>query len=641
MAGGLAVWAQTPPEEREPLERVQQLVLGFEDGIGREVHDRADRLWRLYRGFKRYRSAVAELVHENDRDVALKEAADNYFGSNLHIPYAYATVETMIARALANRPRSLVLPRKSIWTPNAQGMQTLVDTQHSNIDIELLWEDVMRDGFLFGLGTGKVYWRREWALRRRVKQRMLMPGKFVLGRLERELIFDDPDFDCVDPVDMGWDQFAPSYAEAGWIYQRMWMSTAQVMERLQSGFWNTGSAATLTEDDVRSLASPMRWDEARLERLTTAGFTRAQAQGDIRGDHIHEVIEFHDGHLVHTMLDRQVLVQVGENPCVGHKPYLDYTPTPQRGMVVGIGEIEPIESLSRELDTLRSMQLDAGVLALLAGYAFDSAAIDREDLEWGPNAAIEVTGARPQDAIMPLPRPELPSSSYQNAQQIMADIERVTGVNDALAGGDGGSISTATEAQLVQASLSKRVERKSRRFEVQICKRTGRLFIKLNQRMILESRDVRLPPDPAMQELDAERQQDPYAGADVSRWQWVQLSPADLMGDFEYELEGGLAAENVPQNRADAQAWLQLSNDPRLDSRTVMLKVIRLMGEKDPETFLAKPGPVIPPSFLDSLAKAGVPQPLIDRLLQASQRAEPMLRPQTDQAIAEQQGTAA
>lgn len=632
MTSGLATWAKTPETEREPLQRVQSLVQQFEDGVGRDFKEKCDRLYRSYRGFKRYKNAAAELIAENDRDQALLETADKYWGSNLHIPYGFATVETMVPRAIAQRPRMLYLPKRERWQANADNVQMLVDGQADAIDIDLTWQDVMRDGFVYGVGFGKCYWRREYISRRRVKRRMLRPS-YVVGSLERELIFDDPDFDWVDPLDMAWDWFGRDPQSCRWMSQRLWMGLEQCMDRVKSGTWNTESAKMLTEEDIRGVGSPNRYDETYTERLTTAGFPAHQVRGDQRGEQIHEVWEFHDGDRVLTVLDRSVLVQDVENPCPGMKPFVAYTPTPQNGLLAGVGEIEPIDSLSRELDTLRSMQLDAGVLALTAGYAFDEGSVERDDLEWGPNAAIPVQNARPQDAIWPLPKPELPNSSFQNVQAIMADIERVSGLNDALSGGDGGSISTATEAQLVSSAVSHRIGLKSRRFEVQVCRPVARMFLRYDQRMILEAREVRQP----------EEGLDPIQAASLGRWRWVQLGPGEIQGEFEITPEGGtLAAQNIPQDRQDAQILGQLEGNPNIDQRALLLLRLRKMGIKDPEALLAQQRQPIPPEAIEILLRARPDMAdTVQRAIQIAQRANPTMRPQTDAQLAEEAGTMA
>jgi hypothetical protein len=91
-------------------------------------------------------------------------------GRNLHIPYAFSTVETMVPRAIAQRPRMLYLPREQKWEENAENVRELIDWQQDQIDVELTWQDIMRSGFIYGLGVGKAFWRKEYAPQREVRR---------------------------------------------------------------------------------------------------------------------------------------------------------------------------------------------------------------------------------------------------------------------------------------------------------------------------------------------------------------------------------------------------------------------------------------------------------------------------------------
>ena len=614
-------WQEQSPQEKDAVEMVGACVHQFEEGIGRDFKERCDHLYRQYRGFKKFKN-IWEAAGPNDRDVVINDAKKDW-GSNLHIPYAFSTVETMVPRAIAQRPGMIYLPRRQQWEGNAENLRELIDWQQHQIDVELTWQDIMRSGFIYGLGVGKSFWRKEYAPKRDVKPRMLgirFPGQspYYVSKLRQALIFDDPDLEDVDIYDFMWDPYGFSAKSCRWMTHRLWMSRQDVIDRLLSGVWNTDAAKLLAAEPSKldTLGGDsQKYDEIWRERMIASGMDLKNMR---LGDRPHEVWEYHNGDEVLTVLDRAVLVQRGENPLVGQMPFQLYRPTPLQKQMVGIGEIEPIDHLGRELDTLRSMMLDAGIIAMCAGYAYDDAAIDEEDLVFGPAQAIRVNNARPQDAIWPLPKPELPNSAYQNSQAIMADIERVTGVNDALAGGDGGSISTATEAQLVQASLSKRVELKSRRFEVEVCRAAARQFLALNQRMILADREQRLPAQGA----------DVQDALTTGAWRYVQLGPLELQGEFLVMAEGGtMAAENVPQMRNDA---IQLGNmfgqDPTIDQTWLKTKQLRLMGEKHPNEALAQQDPPLPPVVLEVLAKQGVPAETIQKAVGIAQQMQPQLR---------------
>ena len=613
--------------EREILNRVGADVESFERGIGRDFKDNCDKWYRQYRGFNKWADAWVRLGTREDRDGFLRSSKKNW-GSSLHIPLTYRAIEDGVPKAIAHRPKLLVLPRHPQWESNVENVRLLIDAQQEQVDIELSFQDVLKSGYIYGLGVGKALWRKEYAYKRVQRRRMFRPNVYRLSRLLETCTFDDPDFEDVDVFDFMWDPFGSDIRTCKWVVHRMWLGLGDVMARLQSRTWNTASAQQLDEETVRSMGNSQKYDEVWQQRMEASGLSMFQTS--IRGEQIHEVWEWHDGHRVVTVLDRQVLVQDAESPCVGQIPFMVYRPTRVPKQMVGIGEVEPMEHLQRELDTLRSQRRDAATLALAAGYAYDRNAVDEEDLVFGPAAAIPVRNARPQDAIMPLPVRDVPGSSWQEEAALKSDIERVTGVNDALAGGDGGSIGTATEAQLVQASLSKRVELKARRFEVEVVRPAARSFLTLNQRMILTDRQMQMqiPPD-----------EDPVTRGTTKRYLWFDVGPAELMGEFTVMPEGGaLAAENTAQKRQDAQMlWAQFREHPDVNQRELLMRVLELQGIKRPETMLNQAEPPVPVEVLEVFARMFGPE-AVQTAIAAAQRQSPHIPPPSGPAGGDQTG---
>jgi hypothetical protein len=172
-----------PDDERDLVEETVACVQAFEEGIGRDFKERCETFYRQYRGFKKFRNAW-EAAGPNDRDGVVYDAKKTW-GANLHIPLSFRTIETMVPRAIAQRPRMLYLPRDEQWEDNVKNVRMLIDAQQEQIDIELEFQDVMRSGMIYGIGFSKTFWRREYATRRRVKRRMFKPGAYVVGKLKR------------------------------------------------------------------------------------------------------------------------------------------------------------------------------------------------------------------------------------------------------------------------------------------------------------------------------------------------------------------------------------------------------------------------------------------------------------------------
>ena len=401
----------------------------------------------------------------------------------------------MVPAAIAHAPRMLYLPRLEKYAQNVRNVQLLMDSQMQQVDIELAFQDVFKAGLMYGLGVGKALWREEYGLERKTRRSMWDPSKQVPRRnLSQVCTFNDPDFEDVDPYDFAWDTFAGDLRTAKWAAHRLWLGLDDCLARLADGSWDTEGAMGLTEEELRATGSIEKYNEVWQLRMEASGFSSFQTKNTERGEQIHELWEWHDGQRVICVLDRQWIVKQGESPCVGHFPFTIYRPTKVPKQFVGIGEIEPLEHLQRELDTLRSQRRDAATLALCAGYAYDASAVDRDDVIFGPAALIEVRNASPRDAILPLQVKEPPGTSYQEEQIIRGDMDLVSGSTDERS--DSSTTQTATEAQLVQAAVSKRIGFKSRRFEIEVVRHAARVWLKLNQRMILSDRDpIRQPED--------------------------------------------------------------------------------------------------------------------------------------------------
>jgi hypothetical protein len=617
-------WEGADPEEAEAVGRVVSLAQYWEKGIGRDFRERCERFYKQYRGFRQFRDEWTR-SGPNDRDGLLYDAK-KHWGAHLHIPLSFRTIETVVPRAIANMPKLLYLPRDEQWRKNLETVRLLIDKQQSQIDIDLPFQAVMRAGRIYGLGLGKFYWRTEVKRRRRMERHALLPTH-ILGESKPEVTFDDPMFEDVDVFDFMWDPYGSDMATCEWVIHRRWLSTKAVLQRIESKVWSTASAKKLDEDKIRSLgvAGGNRYNEVWEQRMVASGFDSFHL--GLRGEQPHELLEFHNGDEVLSILDRQVLVQGAENPC-GDMPFAAYRPTPLNKQFVGIGDLEPLEHLQRELDTLRSQRRDAATIALCAGYAFDDGAIDEEDLVFGPAAAIRVTNANPKDALFPLPIKDVPGSGYQEEQVIRADIEAVSGMSDALDAGPAGSTSTATEAQLVQAAHGVRIELSSRRFEIEVVRPVARGFLYLDQRMITRNRGALVVPGQNLSQEEA---------MESGSWRQFPVGPGELEGEYEIEPEGGsMAARNIPQDRADANQLMQIAGHSWFVNPTKpLLRALELCGQKHPQSWLRDPDPPIPPQALKLLELAGVDPNLLSNAVRVARTVKaPQEGPSAEQVTA-------
>jgi hypothetical protein len=552
---------------------------------------KAESFYRLYRGFTDFREQTR---HYRDQDAAVSAAREQW-GAELFIPFCFSTVETIVPRMVAKGPRMIIVPRNEQAIGSVRAMKLVIDAQQKNIDYETVLQVIGKDGLIYGLGVGKTRWRYEKRTQVKVIESLVHPGQYTESAPQTVVAFDDAVAERVDPFDFMWDPNGDTIDTVEYVIHRLWRSAAQVTRNVRDGVWraaeNDSTCPWTLEDLLSSRARTQRssvWDE----RLSAEGYnTNGQ-----RNDALHEIWEFHDGNQVITVLDACYPVQAGPNPSgLATIPFQAYRSTVVGGRFVGISEVEAIQHLQYEINTLRSQRRDAATLALMRTYAYNETAIDGDDIAFGPNTAIPVNGD-PREFLYAIPAPELPGSSYREEQAIVDDIQRTSGISDPTTGSDVGAAQTATGVQLVQAAATIRIQNKSRLLETQIIVPQGYEFIALNQRRILTDRSYAIPTSP-----------DP-ANPNVPAWEMVKVTPPELMGRMAVEVEGGSTApENVPQQREDAQSFVALSQDPRMNGEKLLIRALTLMGVDQPEGYVKPPEQQIPAAQVEGfLAQNGI-----------------------------------
>ena len=600
------------PDDRALLGEIRKRVDHFEQTLGCFYRDGLwSRMDKLYHSWTRLRAALRDTKGQDRRDVY--EDARKEFGHELFIPHAYAIVETVLPALLSNRPRPLVLPRNEASDRNVEHMRALIDAQGANADLELRLQAVVKSGLQYGLGVGKSYWLRREVQRMKVVDSswyLLGMGKRWAVQTSVERPYDDPTFEHVPVRDFFWDPFASSIETARWVAHRTWRDTAYVKARLEDP--NGWTRIKLTPEDVETgNGSAERYRKSVRGSFDAQGIPIPNPE-NAREQDVHEVIEYHDRGQIVTVLDRQwVVLVVANESWYGRHPFFGYRPVESLNQMVGKGEIEPIEDLQLEMNQIRTDRRWADLMAMNPVLFVQEGIVDVDKIRVGPGEINPVNGD-PQDLVWPLNIQGPKNTSYRETAEIATDIVRASGVSDTFAGGEAGSEATATGVQLELARASARIQLKTRRAELELMKPLASHWGALNQRHILEQREVRVPAPPV-------------AGEPERRWAWFQLGPNELMGEFDYEVEGGSTApENVPQRRQDAQVKMALMGGPLgqlFDARQMAISILEDLGLKNPESRLQQEM-LVPPETLDvvamKLAQMGVDPGIARQIVEAS-----------------------
>lgn len=609
------------PDDEALLELVIQRVNDFETSLGSYYRDGLwSRMSRLYHSWSQLREALRGT--RGSTRGAIYEDAMKEFGHELVIPYAFSIVETVLPALLSNRPRILILPKGHASTRNVEHMKYLVDGQQSNINLELKLQSVAKNGLIFGLGVGKSYWLRREGQRTKVvpaatatRVARALQGDFsesARWSVETcaEPLFDDPTFEAIPLPDFGWDKFAADIDHARYAWHRTWRDTGYVKGRLKDPMgWNR---TPLTDEDIENTnGAADRYRQSVQGQFDAQGMP-IPTPSKMQGNDIHEVLEYHDRAQIVTILNRKHIVAVVPNEAnYGRLPFQCWRPTEVPNQFVGKGEIEPVEDPLREMNMMRTDRRWSDLVAMNPPLFYNDGLIDPEQIKLGPGELNPVNGD-PRDIIHQVDIKGPQNSTYRETAEIAADIVRASGISDTFAGGEAGSSETATGVQLQLARASARIQNKTRRAEIELIKPLGEHWVRLNQRHIIEQREIRIPAPPV-------------PGEPERAWAQIQLGPNELAGAFDIDVDGGSTTpENVPQMRQDAQIIAQTMATPigqMFDPRQMAIQWLEKMGFKSPESMLTS-GTTVPPETLDlilqHLVELGMDPQMAQQVVQGS-----------------------
>lgn len=541
-----------------------------------------ERLYAMYRSYADLKEQHGQARTANDVDSILG-AAKRQFGDALIVPYAFATVETVLPRMLTNPPSINVRAKKAEWEDHADPIKVHIETQEAEVDYPLVLQDVAKSGLIYGLGVQKLPWHVETH-----KTRVLVPAtvptadKPYTTQEQVTTAYSGPKPECVDVFDWIWSPLSYSVDTLSWCVHRAWRDEPYVRRMFESGKWKLPQGWTV--DDALSGASSDQRDDIWSRRDTVAG----RATGGEREGAVHMVWEYHDGRRVITVLDGTLPVQDDENPYWhGQFPFQIYRPTRVLHEMCGIGEIEAIEQLVEEMNELRTQRRDNGRLVLQRPFAYFDGLVDPSDVAFGPGIGIPVDGD-PREVIFPIPLQDLPASGYQEEQSLKSDIERTSGIDDATAGSGSGASETATGVQLVQQAANVRIVNKTKLLQRELVRPAARQWLRLNAQFTTEEIEVVGPPAPGEEDRE------------FSYW---MIGPEQYAGEYLVEPEdGSMEPENpVAQAQKGMQLFQAFAGNPAVKQDKLAEEALKLMGVQNPASWIVPAEPQVPMHVLEAL----------------------------------------
>ena len=557
-------------------------------GEAEPTHAAACRRWehyyRLYRSYTQFKRDAMRVRSRADVD-DVNSAAKREFGDLMFVPMAFAIVETMLPRMLAQNPGMVLRPREKKWEDGVEPLKVLLGVHQDRIGYPLVLQDVGKTGLIYGLGVEKTWWDKKEQSRTILEMATAPePGKeWVQG--SRKVVSEGPTAQALDPFDWLWDPIADAVDNLRYAFHRTWRDDRYIKQKIESKEWTLPRGVKL-EDLTREGTS--KRDEIWQGRLgVTAAPSKPSSENAGR---IHEVLEFHDGARVITIVNRVCPVMDGKNPnWHGEMPFQVYRPTKVPNEMVGIGEIEAIEDLQDELNELRTSRRDNARLVLQRPLAYWDGMVDPGVMEFGPAKMIPVEG-NPNELIFPLPLQEIHGSSFQESAELKQDVQYVSGVDDTTAGA-GSEQQTATGTQLVQAAANVRVQNKVLRLEHEVIRPAARQWVGLFQQHITQQTEIAGPPVP---------------GEEDKGFSWHEVGPEQIQGEYELEVVGGSTQPDNPvQKRNDAQQMMMMfGQNPQVDQRKLVEHALKLSDVPNPATWLAPQEPQVPMVALEQVRAA-------------------------------------
>ncbi len=571
-------------EDRTLAEFIRERWQLAEDTEHRSHRQKWEHLDHLYHSASRWHAALNGASARDADEV--HAAGQETFGPELFIPYSFTVVETILPRMVSNRPKILVLPRDEVAVPNVDNMRRTIDAQQDQIDYEITLQSSIKSALEYGLGSEKTAWR---LTPHQGDSFQLAPPSgtqkgtaWVPEKIENPgPAFDDNDVEDVDIWNLRWDPLGDSMKTIRYLIHTTWRDTNYVLGMVKSGSWPLQPNLEAADIDGKGMS----------ENFTSAWSGRMKARGYENfapaGKDIHEVWEYHDGTEVCTVLNRDLIVKrQGNGAWHGEIPFDIFRPTEELHRFAGIGEIEPIESLQQEMNTLRSQRRFNAMLKLAQVFAYDSGVVDPGNIVFAPGMLVGVPG-NPQDLIQPLQVGDIPYSGFREEERLESNIDRTTGISDTVQG-VGAAGQTATGVQLVQAAANVRIQSKTHRAEIELMKGVGRKMLRNNQQHIRGDRVMLEPVAPA-----------PHAPE--RRYQWFKTGPAELAGEMYCAIDGGATQpRSEAQDRQDAQFLTPLVQQGMIDPQKGTVLILRKLGIPDPQHYLP-PDQTVPPETLDIL----------------------------------------
>lgn len=476
--------------------------------------------------------------------IVRKDKTKKAWQSQRFVPLIGMVRDLVVPRLYQGMPASAAEGTSENAEINEDALNAVLDYDQGHMELEVVMNKLIKDGFDYGLGIRKDYWRTESAenlphsqpfLDRMIGDANKMLTKALGGQKLKQsnLLYDAPDVDWVDPFNFWWDP-------AGDCIDHM----SFCGEIRSCSLYMLRRDPRIDEDclkDIKDYETGATTEPAIRLRMQALGYTDTEIKrcySKIR-DGEHEVLEYwgafdidNDGveeECCIIVVDKMTVAYCAENPFWhGKKPYSTFQYDLISGMFVGRSMVKRLKEIQEEYNDVTEQASDMRKLTLkpMLKYRLGSDT-DPASLQIAPGKPIglenmnDLEWDRPPDFT-----PQL-QAILKEGRELM---QLLSGANDVALGQTDIGIgdNTATGASIAQEQTEMRYKQPAILLDLMMV-RAGNMIIS-NEQQFRDS-DTQIPS---------------RDGGTVS---WKTIRPQDLAGRFEYQMQSGTLQQPNPQQR--------------------------------------------------------------------------------------------
>lgn len=530
----------------------------------------------------------------------LKQKWDNYYDlyrgvldaktkaawqAQIFVPYVFSTIETIVPRIVAGRPKINVVPREEGDNDYARVQGHLLDYFWDQMKMDEQLPDIVRQMLIYGTSIVKLIWNKRIE---EVEEEIPNDPNFPeLGqesvKVEKE-VENHPVVEMVDLYDFFWDPKGYDIDTCAWVAHRTYRSFDYLMKMQKQGLYKN---IPLLEKDKNT---PFMGETDKNSRNINTNDPQAISGSSDKEANI-ELIEYWEDDRVVTVANRKVVIRDEENPFAhGKKPFVRFVDQSLPKEFCGVGEVEPIETLQKELNDMRNQRMDNASLILNRMWlVLNGANVDENELVSDVGGIIHTDKL---EGVQPIYSPEIPNSSYREETLIKADIQQATGVTDYTKGMASEALAneTATGISMMQEAGNSRLKLKMMNIEAGI-REIGKLTISLSKQFITDDMAIRILGD--------------------NEPQWLLVKPEELKDNFDLIVEAGprLVENDAIAKRQALELFQMFAGDQLIDQLELRRYILQAFNAKNINKLLGQTETPLPPEMAGDLGQIPLTTP--------------------------------